>query len=79
MRPRLAAISVGRRNRFGHPDPGALARLAASGVTLHRTDEEGALWFELSDSGAQLLDWRNDAWCAPDGPPAARRIPAPQE
>ena len=79
VRPRLAAISVGRRNRFGHPDPGALARLAASGVTLHRTDEEGALWFELSDSGAQLLDWRNDAWRAPDGPPAARRIPAPQE
>jgi competence protein ComEC len=51
-------VSCGRRNPFGHPAPGALARLAAAGVRVHRTDLEGALWFELGPRGAVRLDWR---------------------
>lgn len=58
VRPRVAALSCGARNPFGHPEAGALRRLGASGVELHRTDREGALWFELGPDGALWIDWR---------------------
>ena len=39
--PRIALIGVGRRNRFSHPSPAVLARLAAAGVRTFRTDRDG--------------------------------------
>lgn len=41
--PRDAVISVGRRNRFGHPAPATLSALAAAGVRTWRTDRDGAV------------------------------------
>ena len=41
--PRLAVISVGRGNRFGHPSPELLRRLAEQGVSVLRTDERGQI------------------------------------
>ena len=41
--PREAVISVGRRNRFGHPHPATLAALAAVGARTWRTDTDGAV------------------------------------
>jgi competence protein ComEC len=58
LRPRDALLSVGRHNPFGHPDPHTLRRLAAAGARLHRTDVEGALWFELDTAGVRRIDWR---------------------
>lgn len=58
VRPREAFLSCGRRNPFGHPHPGALARLGAAGTLLHRTDLEGALWFEIDRSGVRRIRWR---------------------
>lgn len=43
LRPRLALISVGRRNRYGHPHPDVLDRLKGAGVRIHRTDREGTI------------------------------------
>jgi competence protein ComEC len=40
---REAVISVGRRNRFGHPSPGTLAALTATGARVWRTDLQGAI------------------------------------
>jgi competence protein ComEC len=40
---KLALISVGRANAYGHPDPAVLQRLAAAGATTWRTDRHGAL------------------------------------
>lgn len=57
-RPSLAVVTCGRRNVFGHPDRGALSRLAASGAGIARSDREGAVWLELSATGARRLDWR---------------------
>lgn len=42
-RPGLALISVGRRNRFGHPAPSVLARLRRQSVRILRTDEVGSV------------------------------------
>lgn len=41
--PRLVVISVGRRNRYGHPAPGVMARLARDGIEVARTDREGTV------------------------------------
>ncbi len=46
VQPRLAAVSCGRRNRFGHPHPEVAARYDARGIPLFRTDTEGGLVFE---------------------------------
>lgn len=42
LRPPVAVISVGARNRYGHPAPEALARLARAGVEVYRTDHDGS-------------------------------------
>lgn len=57
-RPARALVSAGRRNAYGHPHAGVLARLAAFGVAVDRTDREGAVWLELSPGGVRRLDWR---------------------
>ena len=44
--PAVAAISVGSRNPYGHPDPSVLARIEASGARLYRTDHDGAIVVE---------------------------------
>ena len=41
--PRVALVSVGRRNRYGHPAPAVIARLSAFHADVRRTDVEGTL------------------------------------
>ncbi|MGW0843526.1 ComEC/Rec2 family competence protein [Streptomyces sp. NPDC002787] len=43
MAPRLALISVGADNSYGHPAPSTVAALRAGGATVLRTDEDGAI------------------------------------
>ncbi len=42
--PKEAIISVGK-NRYGHPSPEVLDRLASRGISVHRTDAEGDIAF----------------------------------
>jgi competence protein ComEC len=51
LRPRLAVISVGARNHYGHPAPETLATLAAAGVPVRRTDLEGDISLECGAAG----------------------------
>jgi competence protein ComEC len=47
LRPRVAVISVGRENDYGHPRQQTLAALeAVPGLRLHRTDQEGTIVVE---------------------------------
>ncbi|HEX3173137.1 MAG TPA: ComEC/Rec2 family competence protein [Solirubrobacterales bacterium] len=46
-RPRLAVISVGAGNPFGHPTAGTLATLAAHGVPILRTDRGGTVVLDV--------------------------------
>jgi competence protein ComEC len=41
LHPRLAVISVGAGNSYGHPAPSTLAILAAAGIPVERTDLDG--------------------------------------
>ncbi|MEX5302741.1 ComEC/Rec2 family competence protein [Kocuria sabuli] len=50
--PRLAVVSVGRDNDYGHPHPQILAHLEDAGVPLVRTDEHGSV--HLLREGARL-------------------------
>lgn len=58
-RPRVAVISCGRHNPFGHPDPGAIARLEQVGASVRRTDRDGTVWLELGPEGAREIAWRD--------------------
>jgi competence protein ComEC len=58
--PRRVLLSVGRHNAYGHPNSGALERLASTGATLDRTDLDGAIWYELGPDGVRRLDWRRE-------------------
>jgi competence protein ComEC len=49
--PEVGILSVGYRNRFHHPAPAVVARYRERGVTLRRTDEEGALRVTLPAAG----------------------------
>lgn len=50
--PTDAVISVGRRNTFGHPRAEVIARLAAGGTHLFRTDVFGLTTFLLAPDGS---------------------------
>ncbi|MBO6939608.1 MAG: DNA internalization-related competence protein ComEC/Rec2 [Deltaproteobacteria bacterium] len=58
VRPRLAAVSCGRLNRFGHPHPEVAARYDARGIPLYRTDTEGGLIFESDGRTIRALPTR---------------------
>ena len=51
VRPRWAIAAAGYRNRFGHPHPEVVARYAAAGATILRTDRDGAVRVELAPPG----------------------------
>jgi competence protein ComEC len=49
--PRLAVISVGEDNPYGHPTAGTLGTLRSHGVPTLRTDQEGEIAIEANGSG----------------------------
>jgi competence protein ComEC len=56
VRPTYAVISVGADNSFGHPHQVTLDTLAAAGVTVLRTDRDGAVRFTSNG-----FEWRVSA------------------
>ena len=64
--PRLALISAGAGNPWGHPSAAVLARLARRAVRVGRTDRDGALRARTDGMEPWLLEaWRPEAWRAP--------------
>jgi competence protein ComEC len=51
VHPALAVISLGWRNRFHFPAPEVLARYAAHGATVLRTDRDGAVTVTIAPDG----------------------------
>jgi competence protein ComEC len=48
LKPKVAVISVGRNNRFGHPRGEVLERLNKRNIEIKRTDEVGDVVFKLN-------------------------------
>jgi competence protein ComEC len=52
VRPKIAIISCGLHNVFGHPSPRTLAALRAAGAIVYRTDLDGGITVEAG--GAEI-------------------------
>jgi competence protein ComEC len=61
VRPAIAVVSVGRRNPYGHPDDDVLARLAAAGADIYRTDRDGAILIETDGRILTVTRWASRA------------------
>lgn len=55
--PEWAAVSVGRRNFYGHPNHEVMDRLAAAHVRTYRTDMVGLSTFDLDAEGVRASVW----------------------
>ncbi len=59
IRPRVAVISVGARNDYGHPTPSTLATLAGfPGLAVYRTDLDGRVVVESDGRRIQVREQR---------------------
>lgn len=54
IRPKVAIISCGRENRYGHPHQSVLDALTKHDVQILRTDRDGDLVFEQTPEGFAL-------------------------
>jgi len=62
VRPTVALAQAGYRNRFGHPSAEVLARYAALGIPVVRTDHSGAAqWRFAPDGRIGFRPWRSIA------------------
>lgn len=58
VQPRWVVIPVGHRNRFGHPKPDVVRRYLDSGMTVLRTDRDGAVSLRLDARGIRPVSAR---------------------
>jgi competence protein ComEC len=68
VRPRLALVSVGAHNSYGHPDAAVLSSLAAAGAAVLRTDLLGTVVVR-TDGRSLEVEARGMRWTVPPRPP----------
>jgi len=54
---RYAIASAGKNNVFHHPHPNVLDRYHANGVTLFRTDQQGAITAQTNGKSLEITPW----------------------
>ena len=59
LAPRVAIFSTGRNNRYGHPAPVVVERLARRGIPAFNTAEEGAVFVESDGRVVEIFGWRS--------------------
>lgn len=67
VNPTTAIITVGYRNRFGHPKAEVMQRYQEQAVALYRTDRDGALELQFTSGGMSLKtsrEFRKRYWQA---------------
>jgi competence protein ComEC len=73
--PRVAVASVGSGNRYGHPAPEVIDRLAARGIPVWRTDLDGTVVVR-TDGEALIVQSEGGTWRW--RPPQGERAAGPQ-
>lgn len=59
-KPRLAIISVGANNYYGHPHPEVITRIADNEILLLRTDEDGCIRISLDNNALSAIStWKS--------------------
>jgi competence protein ComEC len=67
VHPRLALVSVGAHNAYGHPDAAVMQALHASGAQVLRTDRAGTI--VVRTDGRRLeVEARDERWSIPERP-----------
>ncbi|HUP83990.1 MAG TPA: DNA internalization-related competence protein ComEC/Rec2 [Candidatus Limnocylindria bacterium] len=74
LHPRIAVISVGADNDYGHPAPETLARLESAGSEIYRTDLDGSI--DISTDGFDLLAQTEHGRPTPTPSPLPQPVPA---
>ncbi|MEU8139451.1 ComEC/Rec2 family competence protein [Streptodolium elevatio] len=70
LRPRLALVSVGAGNTYGHPSRAALSLLTAAGAHTARTDLQGAIALSGTAKDLRITTRPRSRVVARGGPPA---------
>lgn len=60
LQPRLSVISVGKRNRYGHPNLEVIQLLQKNGGKVERTDQSGAITIILDRNQVNYQTYRNN-------------------
>jgi competence protein ComEC len=60
--PRLALVSVGAGNRYGHPSPEVLSALRARGAQVLRTDDAGSIVVSIDGSDDLHITTEDSRW-----------------
>ncbi len=69
--PRLALVSVGSANTYGHPSPEVMRRLASAGATVLRTDQLGTVILR-TDGQRVEVEAAGHRWRAAEALPPVR-------
>ena len=77
IRPSVAIASAGARNRYGHPAPATMERLANAGASVLRTDRDGTVVVRFEASGVRVASEgpRGARSAGPAWPPPGHRSP----
>jgi competence protein ComEC len=51
-------MSLGNKNKFGHPSQIILDRYSKHNVNVFRTDEQGAIWFFSNGRTLEVKEWK---------------------
>jgi competence protein ComEC len=71
VRPKVAVVSAGRGNPYGHPAPATLERVRATGARVFRTDQDGSVTVDL---GPGPIHARASGGRAASAVPASQRV-----
>jgi DNA uptake protein ComE-like DNA-binding protein len=65
-KPRLAVVSVGANNEYGHPSPQTLALLSRTRIPVLRTDQDGTIEIRSEGKNWEVASQSRTARAPPD-------------